>query len=383
MRLFCLALVSLFSLNAHSHGSDGFSRIQGADCGVKNPASEIKSLLVRVDGSKAVVAVYNGPRNSIDPSVSRVAQENADAYSMVGFPNNNSETVVIKLGAGLQKILRRPHLVISGKIFLANFETPSLGFLSNPMTEDEDIDLWCQMAYEPTAQDLHVINPEFVQRADHPSVCGIHFRDPSRGLSWTHGCTASVIGRRELLTAAHCGEFYEHLETRVQCGSDPTWLKIARWKMNPAYRPKEHSVANSSDIAVVEMEADLTGPLLAVESGRAESEKLILEGECAHYGMGTRQDETIGLLFRSAYHFPDAFLGGVDYVKTIFSMTNMIASDPQRFLRSGDSGGPIVCKKNGAEVIVGVHSLISIPSSAALSAMTAESWDFIRGFLGR
>lgn len=378
-----LILAFLFSVNAHAHGSDGFSRIQGADCSVKDPKSEIKSLLVRVDGSKAFVAVYNGPRNPINPAVSRVAEEGAEAYSMVGFPNNNSETVVIRLGQELQKILGRPRLVISGKTYRADFETPSMGFLSNPMTEDEDIDLWCQMAYEPTEEDFHVINPDFVQKAAHSSVCGIQFRDPSRGLGWTHGCTASIIGRRELLTAAHCGEFYEHKETRVQCGSDPRWRKIARWRMNPAYRPADHVVANPSDIAVVEMEEDLTGPPLAVEPSRTESEKLILEGECAHWGMGTRQDDTIGLLFRSAYHFPDPFLGGVDYVKTIFSMTNMIASDPQRFLRSGDSGGPILCKKNGTEVIVGVHSLISVPSSAALSALTAESWDFIRGLLNR
>lgn len=387
---------AILHATAYAHDNiEGFTRIRAADCsfrGSPRAPGEIHSIYVRVQeggGKEAQVLAFSGARSPIDFNKGLDRKGTGTVHAMVGFPSNEEETVVVTLDKRMQKALGRPRLVLTSKVHNANPEMPYVAYLSNPMTEDEDIELLCYMSLESTDENLWRNNPEFVQRAEHPSVCSIEYRDQRFSQIWTHGCTATIVGKNTLLTAAHCAESFARLETRVRCGSLPSpgsaaeWKKIARWNPNAEFRPKEHAASNPNDIAIVELETEAGGPVVEMEPSRAETERLILRGEgCTHYGFGRRQDDSIGDLYRSTYQFPDEAVGGRAFVERIFEMTNMIASNPERFLRNGDSGGPILCRReDGREVVVGAHSFVSVPSILAASAMTSVNWEFLRKFL--
>lgn len=384
-KLLILTLSLFGSASAFAHGMEGVARIRGADCSVfgKEGAGRFGSIVARVTGDTAMVWVYNGPRNAINPKAGLAAEGKAVAYSMVGFPQPTSETVVINLDENVRKVVGLPRLVVSTKITNANTDLPANGFLSNPMSEEDDITLRCYMDLAPTQEDLFDINPEHVQRSNNPSICSIEFKDNRYVREFTHGCTATVIGENKLLSAAHCQEMYAKADVRVRCGQDPTYRQVTRWVSNSDYRPKTHPVSNPHDVSVLTLDSSPQAPVVAMEADTKKIERLILENKnCRHYGLGTRIDGTIGVQFTSRYHEPHPALGGYDYVKKIFEMTHMIANDPSRFMRSGDSGGPIVCEnERGQDTIVGVHSFLSLPSSSAMSAMTSRSWQFIQSEL--
>lgn len=390
--LFAMTLLCSWS---SADGLNGYAHIVGADCQLQKTgtragmqASFTSFVVSIVEGGGANITVYRGPRNSVDPKVSKIGSGVGYAHRLDGFPMENHEAVVIQLDSDLAFFFNRPTLVLSKKVLNANDDVPTASnFLSNAKTDDVDIALSCFHVLDSTQEDMGQL-PLGTERFQHPSICSIQHLNPSQGArEWTHGCTGAVVGPRTVLTAAHCQKNLAKSErTRVFCGEANKALQISKWTANPAYDVKENTSLESypGDVSVIELDSDVGAPALGVERDAQVIQSRILEEkgvDCFHYGMGSRQGGLGGILYRAPYSYPDEGLGGRDLVRHLLEKKNLLSSDPVRFLRRGDSGGPVVCNIRGKETIVAVQAYVQISRAETVSVLTSASWDFISPLL--
>lgn len=360
-------------------GADGWTRIRGANCNIPNHRF-ITSLNISFINNKVVITTYNGPLNPVKP-VNVYSVGGGEYRSIVGLPKYDQETLVIRLDNEMQNLLQKPYLVLVARVLYGNMEMSTQNFLLDPRQLMGEKSFECKPYLDPIAEDLDIINSELVEKTENPAICSIEYRDTNAN-RWIHGCTAALIRGGNALSAAHCHEKFFDKTTRVKCGSSPEILTIAEWERNPAYGFEGRGENPAMDISVLKLDPTPTAPSYAVASSGREAQRMVMSSECWHYGRGSRQDNSIGDSFKSRYQFPDAFFGGRKLVEYGFYQWEMIVSNVENFIRSGDSGGPIICTgEDGAPTIVGVHSLIS--SLMGKSAMTSLSWDFIQSFINQ
>ncbi len=215
-------------------------------------------------------------------------------------------------------------------------------------------------------------------------VCALEYLNEQTS-EYEFGCSATLIGPRDLLTASHCQMIYQNREARARCpGQEPVRIDLEKSARH------EQSLKNiwdlRYDVAVLRLTHSLPIlPLKLVENTSQARELLFGEGShCQMYGYGQKVDalaalplKNLGILHGSQFHFPPEELGGRSLAESNFENNGLIASDPRLFLRPGDSGGPIICQNSSGEnVIVGVHSVLLAINSTSNSASigTTSQW---------
>lgn len=158
-------------------------------------------------------------------------------------------------------------------------------------------------------------------------------------------CTATLIGKRTVLTAAHCvldPNTYQKLWpiNFYIGGLSGTKYAAASTVAHPSY-----AGANQNDIAVVRLAKDVMGvtPVGIAASAPSQGEGVVLVGyglpaeSTGKYGTKRKAPNTIGKLTSTVITFYGA-------------------SGVNGNVCNGDSGGPTFAMRGGVEVQVGVHS---------------------------
>lgn len=154
--------------------------------------------------------------------------------------------------------------------------------------------------------------------------------------------TAVALGKRMLLTAAHCIDCAE--EAVLIIGEDykrpDSVQEISQWIVHPGYNPSKSLYEN--DLAIIYLEEDLPH-FTGIES---IAENILLDEKCflERIGFGGRNNANVRTWTNPTYQ------------STTFNKRNYILHDTLSVI--GDSGGPIYKEENGILKLVGIHSTL-------------------------
>ena len=154
--------------------------------------------------------------------------------------------------------------------------------------------------------------------------------------------TAVAIGKRMLITAAHCVDCAEDVSLII--GEDyqnPDLVRgVSHWIVHPGYKPSKSFYEN--DLAIIYLDEDLphfTG-IEVIEDDVILNDKSILE----RIGFGGRNNLNVRTWTNPAYQ------------SMTFNKKNFILQDNLSVI--GDSGGPIYKEENGILKLIGIHSTL-------------------------
>jgi MYXO-CTERM domain-containing protein len=200
-------------------------------------------------------------------------------------------------------------------------------------------------SYDPAALD-----PDELAQLESPILNGsVDNGHPAVGLLTTQGwgfCTATLVGTRTVLTAAHCvvTEKQPPYTLQPQLGWSPdgsTIYPAASVTYHPGYDAKLHN-----DVAVVRLAKAVTGitPMQIATTAPAQGETVTLVG----YGYtADKATETFGTK-RKTHNL----IGKVTPTDIVFyGATGSVGN-----ICNGDSGGPAFAMRGGKELLVGIHS---------------------------
>ncbi len=187
------------------------------------------------------------------------------------------------------------------------------------------------------------------------------------------GCTISIVTPTQGLTAGHCDVVMAHYrDVRMECPGGVT-RKIESRTPNPYYDILE--ARSPYDIAVFGWSEPVTGiaPLPIAEELDPSKDLLASRPEtCRHYGYGNRSGGGVGEIGVAASAPLREFSGGAAYARVLLA-EGLFATDPEAFMRSGDSGGPVVCRgADGVARIQAVHSFVNEGDGVAASVLVAQ-----------
>jgi MYXO-CTERM domain-containing protein len=173
----------------------------------------------------------------------------------------------------------------------------------------------------------------------HPAVGALHSGNKA-------ACTATLVGTRTVLTAAHCvldadtGALLQPVNFYLGGFPGGTKYTASSVVTHPAY-----AGGNQSDLAVVRLSQDVQGvqPMQVASSAPQSGETVLLVG----YGLVGENSGEFGTKRKAA--------------NTIGKMTSTVitfygAGGTEGNLCNGDSGGPTFANRGGKEVMIGVHS---------------------------
>jgi hypothetical protein len=204
-------------------------------------------------------------------------------------------------------------------------------------------------------------------------ICRIEMHFGTETQSFGSGqCTASVIGKSTLLTAAHCVSDWRkdavseakrrglrsvRLMGRVGCtnqvGKEPTHYRYFSPK-NVKIHPK-YNGQTRNDVATIDLGGEkFSSPPIQVISREADLAALAAKSpECVAVGFGMDQVKvgTTGKLFAGNMQFPLISRASREFVR--FETDVKITS-----ILEGDSGGPLLCRARGTSEFfqVGINS---------------------------
>lgn len=178
-----------------------------------------------------------------------------------------------------------------------------------------------------------------------PQVYGLRMK---YGGTQEAGCTATLIGARTLLTAAHCAEdaaeIYAINGQELYTNSLADYIKVSEWRIHAGWggQPGE----NADDLALLLLSKTVTVTpkqwnMSAANVGVGKAVRMIGYGqtETGSYGVKKETAQTIDGVTTHLVHFDQQNGHGVC---------------------QGDSGGPVFSKgTDGVERIIGVASFVS------------------------
>jgi V8-like Glu-specific endopeptidase len=178
-----------------------------------------------------------------------------------------------------------------------------------------------------------------VEESGRPEVGVIHAGNQS-------ACTGTLIGTRAVLTAAHCVA----TKTPPYQLIDPVNFYIGglygtRYTAASAIVHPGYAGGNNADIAVVLLKEDVTefSPIQIASSPPVVGEEVVLVG----YGRTGEESGSFGTMHR-AVNIISSVEAQIFRIEGVGGGTGNICN--------GDSGGPTFAKRNGREVLIGIHS---------------------------
>lgn len=158
----------------------------------------------------------------------------------------------------------------------------------------------------------------------------------------TFTCTGVALGKRLIVTAAHCLEGkVDKVKVFLSSYYDPKLpsLAITNFTIHPNYDSKDSRYI--SDLAKIHLSEDLPSSINIYQVYR---DKLIT-GDFYRFGFGERDKKNIRTAVTPTFKKVDLPIGIIELNDT--------------FSRSGDSGGPIYIETNGKIMVLAVHSTFS------------------------
>ncbi|MDP7322195.1 MAG: trypsin-like serine protease [Bacteriovoracaceae bacterium] len=154
--------------------------------------------------------------------------------------------------------------------------------------------------------------------------------------------TAVALGKRMLLTAAHCVDCAEEIALIV--GEDyrrPDSVKaVHHWVIHPGYNPGKSFYQN--DLAIIYLDEDL--PHFTALEVIADLPELDQKCFLERIGFGGRDNHNIRTWTNPSY------------MGTTFDKKNFILKDELSVV--GDSGGPVYKEEEGQLKLIGIHSTL-------------------------
>jgi len=160
------------------------------------------------------------------------------------------------------------------------------------------------------------------------------------------GCSSTLIGRKTVLTAAHCVKSKTRVYTFKTLGST---YKSVSVKVHPDY---DGDISNDADLAVVH----LANKVLGVKPARLVPDKLVAGEKIVLVGFGLTDDQVTS----GKKYF------GENKIDVLSSMTFTFLNEKGAGACPGDSGGPSFVIRNGQERQAGIHSRGSYPPCGTL-----------------
>ena len=201
--------------------------------------------------------------------------------------------------------------------------------------------LWAGCSYDPaelSQLEAAIVNGTF--DSGHPAV-GV-LTSQGQGI-----CTATLVGTRTVLTAAHCvvQEDQPPYSLSPQLGFSHDGKAFPVPSASAVYHPAYDAINIDNDVAVVRLSQDVPGitPVLIASTAPTVGETIEIVGygvtseNAQDFGTKRRTNNTIGLVTPTQYVF--------------YGSGGNIGSHCY-----GDSGGPSFVVRGGKELQVGVHS---------------------------